>query len=161
MQVEHTSIGMLSLLVKPGYKNSSCWLKGPHQCYYMSLSFVNTGHVGYKNPKYFSQNSFICELSCLFTFCPYSINVTENTWNVWHIVKKSICVKILLHTNIQARKAALVRNYFSRRNNFCLKRSQLPSLSCSVIFDQININILIRRANNLYLATSPNRKIFL
>ncbi len=48
------------------------------------------------------------------------------------------CVKILLHANIWARKAARVRNYFSRRNNFGLGDSQLSSLSCSVIFDQIN-----------------------
>ncbi len=41
------------------------------------------------------------------------------------LVKKNICVKILLHTNIQARKAALQRNNFSRHNNFHLNGSSL------------------------------------
>ncbi len=40
-------------------------------------------------------------------------------------VKKNVHVKIVLHTNIWARKAALVRNYFSRCNNFCLNGSPL------------------------------------
>ncbi len=38
-------------------------------------------------------------------------------------------LKILLSANVWARKAALVRNYFSRRNNFHLSCSWLPSLS--------------------------------
>ncbi len=57
------------------------------------------------------------------------------------LVKNSICVKILLHANIQAGKAALVRNYFSRRNNFFLNSFWFLaplSLTCSEIFDQIN-----------------------
>ncbi len=51
-------------------------IKGPYQCFYMSLSFVNIGNI---NPTHFPQNSFICEILCLFRFCPYSINVTEST----------------------------------------------------------------------------------
>ncbi len=47
--------------------------------------------------------------------------------------KERLC-QILLHANIQARKAALVRNYFSRRNNFRLSGSELPSLSVSLSF---------------------------
>ncbi len=58
------------------------------------------------------------------------------------LIKNNICVKICLHTNIQARKAALVRHYFSRRNIFCLNNSRLPSPSRSVIFDPINVDIL-------------------
>ncbi len=48
------------------------------QCYYMLLSAVNISHTGI-NPSHFSQNSFIHEILRLFTFCPYSVNVTENT----------------------------------------------------------------------------------
>ncbi len=47
------------------------------------------------------------------------------------LFKKSVCVKILPHANIQARKAALGRNYFSRRNNFGLHGSRLFSLFLS------------------------------
>ncbi len=50
------------------------------------------------------------------------------------MVKKNICVKIPLHTNIWARKAELVRNYFPRRNNFCLCGSWLPSVSLAQWF---------------------------
>ncbi len=99
---------------------------GPHQCYYMSLFFVNISYIGYINPNHFYQNSFICEIWCLFTFSSYSLNITKNTWKCVMLVKKNICVRILLHANIQARKAALVRNYFSRRNNFHLNSSQVP-----------------------------------
>ncbi len=38
----------------------------------LSTSYITT----YKNPTHFSQNSFISEIWCLFTSCPYSINVT-------------------------------------------------------------------------------------
>ncbi len=53
------------------------WLetKGPYQCHYMSLSFVNTGHIGYINPMPFSP----IEILCLFTFYLHSINTTEST----------------------------------------------------------------------------------
>ncbi len=50
---------------------------------------------------------------------------------------KNVCVKKLLHANTQARRAALVGNYFSRRSNFCLNGSWLPLFSCSANFDQI------------------------
>ncbi len=55
-------------------------VKGPNQCSYMSLSFVNIGHIGYTSPTHFSQSSFICEIIdiCLFKFCPCSVKVTEN-----------------------------------------------------------------------------------
>ncbi len=42
----------------------SCTFKGPHRCYYMSLSFVNIGHVGYMNHIHFSPNTFIYEILC-------------------------------------------------------------------------------------------------
>ncbi len=44
-------------------------------------------------------------------------------------VKKTFCVKILLHAHIPARTAALVRNYFSTHHNFGLHGSWLTSLS--------------------------------
>ncbi len=70
---------------------------------------------------------------------------------MWQRDKKG-CITILLHANIQARKAAFVKNFFSTFNNFCLNDSPL-SLSCSEISDQINTDILFRRVNYLYLAT--------
>ncbi len=78
------------------------------------------------------------------------------------LVKKNVCVKILLHANIQVRLAALVRNYFSRCNNFDLHGSRLSlSFSCSAIFDQINTDVLFRRVNYLYLATFTCPVVFL
>ncbi len=73
------------------------------------------------------------------------------------LVKKGVCVKYL-HANIRARKAALGRNYFSRRNDFPLIGS---ALSDSAIFDQINIDVLFRRVNYLYIATFMCRIVFL
>ncbi len=73
---------------------------------------------------------------------------------------KNVGVKILLHADIPARKAARGRNYFSRRNNFGLHSSSL-SLSLSVIFDQINTDVLFRRVNYLYLATFMCPVVFL
>ncbi len=103
-------------------------------------------HRLHKPHAFFSPHSFIYEFLCLFTFCPYSINGTGSTWKcMTRLVKKNTCVKILLHANIRAKKAALVKNYFSRRNNFCLSRS--------AIFDQINADVLFRRVDYLYLAT--------
>ncbi len=52
--------------------------------------------------------------------------------NVWVLAKKNMCVKIRLHTNIAARKAARVRYYFSRRNNSQLHGSGPLSLILSV-----------------------------
>ncbi len=107
-------------------------LKGPYRYYYMSLSFVDIGH---SFPK----------ISCLFTFGSYSINVTEKYLKVCAVwVKKNFCVKILLLANIWTSKAALVRNYFSRRN-VPLNSSRLPPLSLSVSFNQINAEVLFRR----------------
>ncbi len=138
----------------------------------MSLSFVNISHIGYINPTLFSQNNVIYEIWCLFTSCPYSINVTESSWKcVTTLLKKNVCVKIHLHANMSARKAALVRNYFCRCNNFRLSSSQLLSLSLflsrslslsrSAIFDQINGDVLFRRVNHLYLATFTCPIVFL
>ncbi len=63
-------------------------LKEPYQCYF--LPFVIIGHIGYRNLAHFSQNIFISEILCLFTFCPYSINVTESTWKcVTMLVKRA------------------------------------------------------------------------
>ncbi len=63
-------------------------LKGPYQCYCMSLSFVNISHIGYINPTHSSQNSFLCEILCLFTFCPCSVNVTESIWKCVTVIVK-------------------------------------------------------------------------
>ncbi len=52
----------------------------------------------------------------------------------------SVCVKILLHTDIPARKAALGRNCFSRRNNFGLHGSP-PSGSRSVRLTAISSSV--------------------
>ncbi len=103
-------------------------LKGPHQFYYMCLSSVNISHIGHIKSIHFPQKSFIYDIWCLFVFCPYSINVTESIGKcVTTLVYKNICVKNH-HANIWAREAALVRNYFSRRDNFHLNGSWLPSL---------------------------------
>ncbi len=120
------------------------------------------GHVSYTNLTHFSQSSLIYEISCLLTFCPYSMKVTENTWKcVTTLVKKNVSVKIPLHTNVKARKAALVRNYFSRRNNFSLHSSWLPSRSHVEIFNKINADVLFWRVNYLYLATPTCPVMFL
>ncbi len=90
------------------------------------------------NPVHFSQNGFICEILCLSTCRPRSINVAESTWEcVTALAKRNICVKILLHANIRARKAAVV----------------IQDSNHSVIFDQIKAEILFRRVNHLYQAT--------
>ncbi len=123
----------------------------------MSLSVVNISHTGYTNPAHFSQKSFNYEIWCLFTFCPYSINVIESTWKCVTLVKKSIFVTILFHT----RKAALVRNYFSRSKDFCLHGSRLPSPPLSKIFDQINADILSGRVNYGNPATFTCPLVFL
>ncbi len=72
-----------------------------------------------------------------------------------NISKKKKCLRQkLFHTNIRARRAAFVRNYFSRCYNFHLNGSWLPSLSCSAIFDKTNTDILFRRVNYRYLAVN-------
>ncbi len=68
-------------------------------------------HQPHRSPKPhpFNSNNFIHDISCLLTSCPYSIKATESTWKcVPDLVKKNVCVKILLYANIQMRKAALV-----------------------------------------------------
>ncbi len=62
-----------SVTFAEGLMRSTILLKGPYHCYCTLLSFVNICHTGY------SQNNFICNISYLFTFCPYSIKVTEST----------------------------------------------------------------------------------
>ncbi len=57
--------------------------------------------------------------------------------------------KILLHTNIPARKTALVRNYFSRHNDYCLDSSLLSSLSAN--FYLLNTDVLFGKVNHPYL----------
>ncbi len=108
----------------------------------MSLSFISIIHIGYINLMHFSQNGFIYEISCLFTFSLYSVNVFS-------------------HVCIQVRKAALVRNYFSTRNNFGLRLPAPLSLSCSAIFDQINTDILFGRVYYLYQAIFMYPIVFL
>ncbi len=80
---------------------------------------------------------------------------------MWLKLKNNVHIKILLHANIRARKAALVRNYFTRRNNFRLNCSCLPSLSHSVIFDQIKTYVLFRRVKYIYQATFTCPIVFL
>ncbi len=75
---------------------------------------------------------------------------------------------IVLHSH-----ATLVRNYFSRRNNFGLYGSWLLSLSRSLflslslslsrsaMFDQINADVLFKRVNYLYPATFTCPVVFL
>ncbi len=65
----------------------------------------------------------------------------------------SLLTRKLAILAIQTRKAALVRNYFSRHNNFGLHGSWLPSLSHSAIFDQIYTDVVFTRVNYLYLTT--------
>ncbi len=78
-----------------GWKDKA--FKGPYHCYYMSLSIVNFGHKHYINPTHFFQNSFIYQILCLFTFCPYSINVTESAWKcVTMSVKKCFYMLIFM-----------------------------------------------------------------
>ncbi len=50
--------------------------------------------------------------------------------------------------------AALVRNYFSGKITFSL-------LSHAAVFDQINVDVLSRRVNYLYLATFTCPTVFL
>ncbi len=120
---------------------------------------VNMGHIGCINPIPYSQNSFIYEILCLFAFCLYLINITESTWKcVTRLVKKQttkknpICVKIL-HADVRDKKAALVRNYFFRRNYFCLCGSQRFPLSHLMILDQFKADVLFRRVKYPYLET--------
>ncbi len=61
-------------------------------------------------------------------------------------------MKIFLHAYTRARKAALVIDYFSWRNNLRLRGSRLPSLSHLPILDQINADVVVRRVNCPYLA---------
>ncbi len=77
------------------------------------------------------------------------------------LIKKMVCAEIPPPANIQAKKTAFVRNYFSRCNNFCLNSYQLPFLFHSVIFDHINADILLRRVNYLYLAIFTCPIVFL
>ncbi len=80
IQTSHENIAKINSAGESEFtflNNSS--FKGPSQCYYMSLSFVNIDNIGCINFKHFSQSSFICETLCSFTFCVYSINVTEST----------------------------------------------------------------------------------
>ncbi len=95
-------------------------------------------HIYDTNPMHFPQNSFLYDILCLFTFCPYWINVMESTWKCVTTVKNSFWVRIPLCANIQARKAALVRNCFSGRNHF---HGDFLSLSHPAIFDQINTDV--------------------
>ncbi len=128
------------------------------------LSFVNIGHIGHINPTHFSQNSFIYEISCLVTFCPYSKDVIESTWKyVVMLVKENVCFTNsfhkLRHANIQARKAAPVRKCFSRRDIFHLNGSQLPSLSCLMIFDQINAELSLCLCHTQGVLSGKNDEI--
>ncbi len=113
-------------------------------------------------PHVFSQNSFIYEIWRLFTFFPYSINITGSILKCVTLVKTNVCVKILLYASTRPRKTALVGNYFYWRINFHFNSSPLSlSLSHLAISDQINANVFFRRANYLYLATFRRLVVFL
>ncbi len=71
-------------------------LEGASQCSHMWLTFANIDHIGYINLVHFFKNSSIYEIWCLFTHCPYSINITESSSKCVTLVKKNICVKITL-----------------------------------------------------------------
>ncbi len=66
------------------------------------------------------------------------------------VVKKKICVKILLHASIELGGSTCKELFFQ---NFNLNSSRLPSLSTSVMFAHSNTDILFGRVNYLYLAT--------
>ncbi len=118
----------------------------------MSLSFVNISHIGYINPTHFSKIA----LSTRYRVCLHFAHIQYTSQKVPENVSQRY-----FHANIWARKAALVRNYFFRRINFCLKGPQLPSLSRSAIFGHINADLLFRRVNYLYLATFTCPIVFL
>ncbi len=131
---------------------NACCFKGPYQCHYStSLSFVYIGHIGYREPNHFSPKTCIYEI-VVFAFSIFKKRYRKYLKMCDNIIKKNICVQICHHANVQARKAALGRNYFSKRNNFCLNGSQLLSLLLSISV-QINAEVLFRRVNYLYLTT--------
>ncbi len=152
---DSTNLSCPSFHCKSALRFKEILLKGPYQCSYMSFSVVNTDHIGHINPAHFSPSNFIYEIWCFFTFCPYSINVTESSWKcVTTLLKKKVCVKILLHADIRAGKAALFFTIFPSVITFM-------SLPHSAIFDQINADVLFRRVNYLYLATFTCPVMFL
>ncbi len=64
--------------------------------------------------------------------------------------------KILLYVNIQAGKAALVRNYFSRRNNFHLNCYQLDQIYADVLFRKEELPI----PRNIHISCSVSVPCF-
>ncbi len=77
-------------------------------CYILLWPMSRDGNIGNINSAHFFQNSFIYEISCLLTFCACSLNIIESSWKyVKMLAKKNVCIKIPLHTNIRARKAAI------------------------------------------------------
>ncbi len=73
-----------------------------------ALPFVNIGHKDYISLIHFFQKSCIYEISCLFTFCPYSKNVVESASKcVTTLVEKNICVIIPLHADFFFQKGEL------------------------------------------------------
>ncbi len=61
---KNKKVGYLRLLMSSIHK-------GLYQGYYMSLFFVNISHIGNTTLTRLSKNSFIYDILCLFTFCPY------------------------------------------------------------------------------------------
>ncbi len=99
----------------------------------MLLSFVNVSHIGYINLTHFSQSNFFYDIGFVHILAGL-IGATESTLKcVTTLVERNVCVKILLHVRVGVWKAALRRNYFSRRNNFY--RNDCPFfLSLSLFF---------------------------
>ncbi len=96
--------------------------------------FVNSGHIRFTNLTHFSQNSFICKTSHLFTFCLYSVNVTESTWKCGMIVKrtsmsKSTAVSGVEKCSLRFTATTASKIYaWSNFNSIC-RRQQQPANS--------------------------------
>ncbi len=128
-------------------------LAGIHQCYNKTLkdyTSVTTCHC--------LQNSFVWYIMYVYILSIFNKLLQKVPENMWRYLLKRPSVSKLLYANVQTIKATLVRNYFSRSNNFWLP---VPSLSHSAIFDQINTDVLFRRVNYLYLSTCMCPIVFL
>ncbi len=87
----------IPLFINTGFPLVSLdWILSLNTWDYMPLCIVKIDHIGYINPTHFSRISFVFDIFCLFTFCPYSINIIESTWKCVTVVKKNVFIKILL-----------------------------------------------------------------
>ncbi len=53
--------------------------EGPYQCYYVIVCFQHWPQSWNRPHPFFHQKALFMRY-CLFTFCSFSVNVTENTW---------------------------------------------------------------------------------